>query len=215
MLGCVEMNLYSYVVRYDSGFAPNPFCGWCTLATCKPLIRRGAEVGDWIVGSGSADSKNKQGGKLVFAMKVSEALSFNEYFNDPRFASKKPNISGSRKQARGDNIYQQKNGVWWQLDSYHANENGTPNCVHMMRDTGVDKVLISDHYVYFGCKGPKIPPTLQSRGKALCHNGVGHRKFASSQEDDSAMIGKFISWINSLGEQGYCGHPYDWDDVQL
>lgn len=41
--------IYSYVVRYDSGFAPNPFYGYCTLATCKPDIRRAAEVGDWLV----------------------------------------------------------------------------------------------------------------------------------------------------------------------
>jgi len=42
-------SLYSYVVRYDSGFAPNPFGGYCTLATCKPEIRKTAQLGDWLV----------------------------------------------------------------------------------------------------------------------------------------------------------------------
>ena len=46
------MKLYSYVMIYDTGFAPNPFWGYCTLATCKPGIRRPAEQGDWIIGSG-------------------------------------------------------------------------------------------------------------------------------------------------------------------
>ena len=32
----------------DYGFAPNPYFGYCTLATCKPVIRRCAGVGDWI-----------------------------------------------------------------------------------------------------------------------------------------------------------------------
>lgn len=32
--------LFSYVVETDSGFAPNPFFGVCTLARCKPSIRR-------------------------------------------------------------------------------------------------------------------------------------------------------------------------------
>ena len=32
--------LFSYVVATDSGFAPNPFFGLCTLACCKPAIRR-------------------------------------------------------------------------------------------------------------------------------------------------------------------------------
>ncbi len=44
--------IHSYIVRYDSGFAPNPFYGFCTLATCKPDIRKHAQVGDWIVGTG-------------------------------------------------------------------------------------------------------------------------------------------------------------------
>ena len=41
--------IYSYVVRYDSGFAPNPFYGYCTLATCKPDIRGrgGWRLGGW------------------------------------------------------------------------------------------------------------------------------------------------------------------------
>ena len=46
-------SLFSYVVRYDSGFAPNPFHGFCTLATCKPGIRAHANVGDWVVGTAS------------------------------------------------------------------------------------------------------------------------------------------------------------------
>jgi len=36
------MKVYSYIVAYDSGFAPNPFHGICTLACCKPTIRRTA-----------------------------------------------------------------------------------------------------------------------------------------------------------------------------
>jgi hypothetical protein len=34
--------LFSYTVRVDDGAAPNPFRGLCTLAICKPAIRRGA-----------------------------------------------------------------------------------------------------------------------------------------------------------------------------
>jgi len=41
-----EADLYSYTVRYDDGAAPNPFNGMCTLAICKPAIRRTAAPGD-------------------------------------------------------------------------------------------------------------------------------------------------------------------------
>lgn len=44
------LKLYSYVVARDFGFAPNPFHGYCTLATCKPDIRATASVGDWVIG---------------------------------------------------------------------------------------------------------------------------------------------------------------------
>jgi hypothetical protein len=43
------MKLYSYVVTHDTGFSPNPFWGCCTLADCKPAIRRTAKIGDWVV----------------------------------------------------------------------------------------------------------------------------------------------------------------------
>ena len=45
-------HLFVYVIARDFGFAPNPFHGVCTLATCKPGIRRSAKVGDWILGVG-------------------------------------------------------------------------------------------------------------------------------------------------------------------
>lgn len=35
------MIVYEYVMTSDSGFAPNPFHGTCTLACCKPKIRKG------------------------------------------------------------------------------------------------------------------------------------------------------------------------------
>ena len=41
---------YSYIVARDFGFAPNPFNAVLTLATCKPIVRKGAEVGDFVIG---------------------------------------------------------------------------------------------------------------------------------------------------------------------
>jgi hypothetical protein len=34
----------------DTGFAPNPFHDFLTLATCKPDIRKKAQIGDWVLG---------------------------------------------------------------------------------------------------------------------------------------------------------------------
>ena len=60
--------LYSYVLREDTGFAPNPYHGFCTLACCKGPIRMRAEVGDWIIGTGS-DARGKwRGNYISYAM---------------------------------------------------------------------------------------------------------------------------------------------------
>lgn len=80
--------IHSYVVRYDSGFAPNPFYGHCTLVTCKPGIRRSAEVGDWVIGSGSNARGVGRGGHLVYGMRVTEVMTLDEYALNPRFESK-------------------------------------------------------------------------------------------------------------------------------
>ena len=78
------MKLFSYVVARDFGFAPNPFYGFCTLCTCKPIIRRVASVGDWIVGTGSKACVGRQN-QVVFAMRVTETLTLDEYWAAPRF----------------------------------------------------------------------------------------------------------------------------------
>ncbi|MDE0086171.1 MAG: hypothetical protein OXU23_10695, partial [Candidatus Poribacteria bacterium] len=76
------MKLYSYVVARDFGFAPNPFYQFCTLGTCKPKIRKHAKDEDWIVGTGSKTRERE--GCLVFVMQVTEVVSFNDYWSDPR-----------------------------------------------------------------------------------------------------------------------------------
>lgn len=143
--------LYSYAITRDFGFAPNPFHGVCTLATCKPGIRAGANVGDWVLGIGGS----KLGGvsrKCILLMKVSEKISFQEYWDNPHYSLKKPLRNGSRVQMLGDNIYHKDDsGSWIQEDSHHSNPDGTPNLVNLNRDTGkCDRVLISNYFLYFG-----------------------------------------------------------------
>src|SRR5215475_1820360 len=70
--------VYIYVVDRDFGFAPNPFHGVCTLATCKPGIRNTVKVGDWVIGLGGR--RLNATGRCVFAMRISETTTYNEYW---------------------------------------------------------------------------------------------------------------------------------------
>ena len=200
-------SLFSYVVRYDSGFAPNPFHGCCTLATCKPKIREQAAVGDWVVGTGSAGAAVRRGGHLVYAMKVTAVLATRRYWSDPRFEAKKPDRYTSLFLASGDNIYEPLGpGEWRQLDSYHSQADGSPNLRHVLRDTSVERVLVSDDYVYFGGQGPKLPERFLSGGNMdLVHAHQGYRRI---REDE--VIDSFEGWVRSLGVEGYQGRPWDW-----
>jgi hypothetical protein len=188
--------LHSYIVAYDSGFAPNPFNGFCTLATCKPDIRKHAALGD--------REGVRRGGFLVYAMQVQEALTFAEYWSDPRFARKKPNLGGSYRMACGDNIYSPNpaEGSWNQLNSFHSQNDGTPFQKHINRDTSVNRVLVSKDFVYFGAEGPEVPEALKDAG-IVC-SGRGRLKIT-----DTKKLVAFEDWLNDLGVRGYQGRPFD------
>lgn len=199
------MGLHTYVVARDYGFAPNPFYGTCTLGTCKWVIRKTAQIGDWIAGFGPKP-KGRQD-RLVFAMRVTGERTFNQYWDDPEFQAKKPNLFGSKKQAFGDNIYcrDPTSGLWQQLDSHHALDNGGPNQLNISDDTKADRVLISTDFVYWGGAGPKIPARFRNYdGQDICP-GRGHKNRFSE-----ALIQDFVDWLRSLGESGYRGMPLDW-----
>ena len=202
------MRLFSYVVARDYGFAPNPFFSACTLATCKPVIRKTASVGDWIIGTGS-NRRNKRN-CLVFAMCVSEAMTFNEYWNDERFQQKKPNLRGSIKQAFGDNIYfRNARNQWQQQDSHHSYANGLPNPHNIDNDTKTDRILLSSNYAYWGGAGSEMPLRFRNwNGFDICANR-GHK----CQFPDDLVV-DFVTWFQSLNTSGFVGTPADWPRTQ-
>jgi putative DNA base modification enzyme with NMAD domain len=201
------VNLYSYVVARDYGFAPNPFFGVCTLATCKPRIRHAAQIGDWVVGTGSKRHRREK--HTVYAMRVTDAMTFSQYWSDPRFQRKRPNLRGSKKQAFGDSIYSwnARTKKWCQANSHHSMPDGSPNKLNIATDTQADRVLISDDFVYWGGSGPRLPQKFLNYGPqhiSLCA-GRGHK---SSFPPD--FVQDFVAWIRSLNEKGYVGEPLDW-----
>lgn len=197
------MHLYSYVIRRDFGFAPNPFHGLCTLATCKKVIRRTAAVGDWVVATGSAE--HNMVGHLVCALRVDEAITFDEYWSDPRFQAKKPVMNGSRMMGYGDNIYHHgADGEWAQADSHHSLEGGVVNPKNLDDDTETDRVLIGNEFWYFGSDAPAIPSRFRGSGDADICAGRGHKvNFADGLVDD------FLDWVR-MHPSGCQGRPDRW-----
>lgn len=192
--------LYSYVVVTDTGFAPNPYHGFLTLACCKPQIRKTAQVGDWIVGIGSKPKGRE--GRAVYAMQVSEILCFEKYWNDPRFASKRPRMDAGHVEAVGDNAYHidQQTGEWIQEPCQHTESDCTPCMRDMNADLKVNRILIGERFIYWGGDAPLLPPFA---GEHL-YAGFGHK--CKYREE---IVEEFQKWYDGLGLQGAVGEPAD------
>lgn len=203
------MKAYSYVVARDHGFAPNPFYRYCTLATCKPEVRKRAVVGDWVIGWGAAADRASQ--RLVYAMRVDEKLHFNEYWNSKIFQCKKPVMNGSLKQMYGDNIYHfvDSESRWVQADSHHSLEDGTENEVNKDRDLKSEHVLMSSHFWYFGGKPIEVPTAFKETAEGICCTGRGHRTTR-----DERLILQFIGWLEGEKPCGYHADPREFTDFR-
>jgi hypothetical protein len=162
--------LYSYVVRVDSGFAPNPQGKYCTLACCKPAIRRKADEADWVIGTGPV--RHNAQGKLVYAMEITKKMGFDKYFQSKRFKTRKDRV-----------YYKGKDGKWkWKNNPYGHDSEESLN-----HDRSGRYVLISSNYYYFGNKAIEIPKRLRE----IIKKGPGHKRFYAND----GIVRNFLKWL--------------------
>jgi hypothetical protein len=178
---------FIYVVDRDLGFAPNPFHGYCTLATCKPGIRKSAQINDWVIGMGG--TRLNATNKCIYAMRVDQKLSFNQYWNNPLYKDKKPIRNGTRRMLVGDNIYHQDPTTlaWCQADSHHSNADGSINNYNVSNDTQSNNVLISANFFYFGQVAPVVPCEILA--------GFGYKNGRNYRVFDLDKCQELFSWI--------------------
>lgn len=160
-------------------------------------------TGDWVFGIGG--SRLNATGRCIFAMRVTNELSFDDYWADPVYAAKKPVRNGSKKMLVGDNIYHHDSeGAWQQEDSHHSRDDGTPDAYNVKRDTSTNRVLISTHFFYFGDNAPAIPPDLL---EAIAYKNVrSHRRFPL------AAVMPVINWLETTFSDllnRVSGRPFD------
>lgn len=196
--------LFSYTIPVDDGAAPNPFQGMCSLAICKPGIRRVAKRDDWVAGLGSKNSHSGDfSGHLVFAMRVEEVISLKEYDRQApaRWPHRIPNVHSADLSNRlGDCIYD-----YSQPSRSPSQRPGVHGAGNVETDLGGENVLISRDFYYFGCRPISLPDYLLP----ICHQTQGHRSDSNARYAD-----QFVAWLRSLGlTQGMHGWPdfmVDW-----
>ncbi|MCB2225186.1 MAG: hypothetical protein KQH53_00810 [Desulfarculaceae bacterium] len=186
-------DLYVYVVTHATGFAPNPFHGFCTLACCKPIIRRVAKPGDYVAGL----SRRAQGNKLLYAMQVERTLPFEKYWEE--FEIKKADMQSDDPIRRlGDNIYKpevnKETGLteFTQQPSMHSN-GLAENQANKAHDLSGKNVLIASEgaFVYPGPENPV--PLKQDLYKAFTPLSRGHRS-----RFDRKVIDSFQTFFEGL-----------------
>ncbi len=202
------MKIYSYRIDHDFGLAPNPFGQYCTVAVCKPRIRRSGnlEIGDWLIGTGSVSLEKSTGfncvSKLIYAMKVSEIITLQEYWEDIRFEYKKPVMVGTLSSMFGDNFYHlDEENNWVQEDCAHRNINGSFNEKHKENDISGENALISELFYYFGDKAPQIQNNLID----VCHTTQGQKIVQTN-----SLAIEFLNWLQNHFRIGLQGKPISW-----
>lgn len=188
------MRLCSYILTNDTGFAPNPFWGYCTLAACTPNHQGiQAHQGDWFFGHSDVD----RGRRLIYAMEVTEEpLGFNEYFLDELFQRKKPKRSTDWREACGDNVYHKNSIGEWVSDplSFHHK----PDLIE--QDLKHPFVFVSKHYFYFGEKAPEIPARF---------HGLLRDRQGCKCDYPASLVKEFIKWVESTYSPGVHADPRD------
>jgi hypothetical protein len=192
--------VYSYIVTHDTGFAPNPFHDHCTLACCKPAIRRTAGLGDWIVGI----SPKPLGNRLVYAMHVAEILTFEEYWSDLRFQCKIPAWHADRQILRcGDNIYEPLGGGQFrQHQSFHSLEYGLEeNPDTKNNDLGGRMVLVAKEFTYWGRHAVALPESLTCLVVGRSHRTQRNPHLCAA-----------LATLLDANPRGVLAPPRDWPD---
>ena len=220
-------------MTHDTGFAPNPFFGHLTLATCKPGLRKFREKGDWIAGFGSVTlCKDPVGSeRLIFLMEITkDPLPMAEYYHG--YPKKRPKDSSYKEMQKqsgcgekvffkqfqdvtdidyrfivGDNIYKPLNGNSQNPDDYdRLSSSPFHNTVEdKARDISGVHVLISEYFYYFGSNNCLIIPTLL---RPVVPKGISpHGKVT-----EGVAAQRFIDFIEGKfnNKFGMYGAPVDW-----
>jgi len=234
----VENNSYSYVLEHDTGFAPNPFFKYLTLAGCKPLLwgKKGIRKnvteealakGDvWVFANGGGnllleDYEFRKGKleklepnwdsyhRLIYAFKVKEVMTFNKYYNDKRFSSKRRIKATSPLGTFGDNNLhgpkfcekdQTKHYIEDPMVDFSNGELIEKACSKTLI-INVDNVLISEEnqFYYFGCFAPNILGDLIKYFK----KGIRNRTIK-----DEGIVNEIVKRIKEISpEPGINGFP--------
>ena len=175
--------IWRYVLADDNGMAPCPEGGMLSLSCCKPTIRKGACVEDWVVGF---VPKRIAPGHIAWAGKVAETVPLGDY--ERRFRGRQDAIYRAVKSPAD-----QTDDFVSLRDDYHVQG----RC----RDLSGKNALVFDPSWYWGGSGICAPKEIAD----LALYYVGQSAKNSSPE----KIARLEAWLRSVADPGIHGEPRD------
>jgi hypothetical protein len=180
--------IWRYVLAADNGMAPCLQDGLLSLSCCKPLIRRSAQPGDWVIGYLPKGLKRGLGPHVAWAGKVAGVMSLGDY--------------QIRYPHRYDAIYR-RTGHSWEghellaplRDDYHEDERSR------VRDRSGRNALLFEPYWYWGEDAVTAPEIVAE----MAHYYVGQSAKGSTPERVQALE----SWLRATDSPGGHGSPRD------
>ncbi len=176
--------VYVYKVDHDLGINPNPFGKYCTLTTCKGSMRKAiagyitgqqhkipnhsvTDMGIWVIGIAGKNLEEHgtdRYGHIVYAMQVTEAPTYEEYWADSRFLYKKPLLSPQETELIKTGHKQHyrffKGNKNYLVCGDNIEGNYERNCNHVP----YKHILVSDRFEYYGVDAGKQRKLLDDLG---------------------------------------------------
>lgn len=189
-------DIYVYRMTADNGGAPCVYRRLLSLAICKPMIRRTAEVGSLVFGFGG----KRLGERLIYVARITEKPEVGAYYREARF------------HPRPDCIYRDQGGHPVRISDarYHADSDQSGH------DVGADfdraHVLLSRDFRYFGAEGTtecyEKYPAVRKMVEGLKR---GHRRNHDPELHRELLALKAALWKRHPADQPKVGEPSDAD----
>ena len=165
-------------------------------------------MGDWVAGFTSKSLAGHDVGseRLVYLMRVAEKLLLRDYFRDPRFQDKIPDMGADGPEAKaGDNIYRPRRSDAASAADFEqlANANHVPR--DRKRDVGGNFVLVSGEFYYFGGSAPAVPRDVRP--------DVPRGQSRYGQGSCPAQAERFLQYIRDNYRVGRHGQPHNWSSA--
>ncbi len=206
------MKVCAYVLTVNSGLAPNPFFGVCTLALCTPNhMRANLGSGDYLVGMSSRTLMHRHGWyepRILYAMKIDSVLDLDDYY--AKYPAKRGDSNGSSIEQVGDAIYKKNDSG----DLEHIKESEEHLGLEE-QDINGNRVFIGKTYWHFGAKITSLPDG--NWAQILSHSFRGIRYIYNTQNRSNsrwsdADLEQFLGWLNRY-PKGIIGMPVDMTSV--